>query len=334
MDTNKQHSLFSGQNVLQSVIIEGYCDHPHFYAVRHHGDQPHHVFDSYANSFFVSQWQQHTRVRELHVSARGKGRARIRVLMRKWSWTPKVLADQECNFGTDENTVDISLPNLGTYPPHSRLHIEVLPSSDSFTLSSLEFCTSDEPSDARVLVLVRTYNRGEDVLRLCATVHNDLRNTSPHCFFIILDSSDSGKKISPTDIPQDFNAGGFLVVQSPNFGSGGNISAGLVMSQHIASFSATDILILDDDVGLDAEAIDRYIAYCRYRSSDLLISGTILSKKDPHLIYESGGTYGCPDDCARVQGNLRPTLLRPRNHNADALDSGVLDFLTLPIQCN
>ncbi|MGL5927059.1 glycosyltransferase [Chroococcidiopsis sp.] len=79
------------------------------------------------------------------------------------------------------------------------------------------------------------------------------------------------------------------LISHRNVGGSGGFTRGIV--EALSSNRSSHILLLDDDIELESEAIYRVITLNEYARSDLVIAGSMLDLSQKHQLYEAGALY-------------------------------------------
>jgi len=206
-------------------------------------------------------------------------------------------------------------------PKNTRLFWKANAVHSDVELSDVSFYTDSQPiSDGRMVVLLRTFGRTNDIIQLMTQLDQDLgnkyREIAQSLYFIILDSSDS-EHLEETYRQCEWGNLSAFVFKSENLGGGGNISHLLyLMDKSFEKIDAypDDILILDDDLNLTTEVLHRYFRQSYFRTKEVITSLPIFMKSKPNTIWEDGGYWGKLSE--QTQGmslnrqSIFPTLIR------------------------
>lgn len=273
---------------------------------------------TFRNSFYIEPWRQLTQLKLLFLKVRFQGLIRLRVYQVCHGSLPETIAAYTLK-SDDIQTKFIQLPNIGEYPKNCRLFWDIICESDTAQLYDVTYETTDIPkSEGRIVVLLRTFGRTQDICKLLDKFNSDAKQTEyrdlyQRLYFVVLDTSG---QIDDCYTQKNWQNLKMAVLKSANLGGGGNVSHMLYLIRSAfdrLSLEPDDLLILDDDLEISTESLRRYAAFCRYRNREVVCSLPVLMKSEPTVIWEDGGYWGKLNPNEEMSMQLRslfPTLLR------------------------
>lgn len=164
-----------------------------------------------------------------------------------------------------------------------------------------------QAEDIRIAVVFCTYLREADVLRNVQTLCDD---EDLMCSNLRVYVADNGRTIAPEDIPC-----GVVYLPGPNEGGAGGFNRGI---REAVRQGATHIILMDDDVTFDAEAVLRCCTYYKLRPNGTAIAGVLLDESIPEIVQEAG---------AWISDTASPFIVRVKNNKINLADSLGFDAL-------
>ena len=156
-------------------------------------------------------------------------------------------------------------------------------------------------------VVFCTYLREADLLRnvqnLCDD--EDLMGLGVRVYV-----ADNGQSITPEDLPA-----GVVLLPGPNEGGAGGFNRGI---REAVQQGASHLVLMDDDVTFDSEAVFRCCSYFRFLPRGAAIAGVLLDDSSPEIVQEAG---------AWVSGATSPFTVRVGNNQLSIAEPSGLDAL-------
>jgi len=228
-------------------------------------------FDTYFNSFAGMTWLENTTVTscELCVSVRGKGSVRLK--------TDNKNVISTVDF-SGEQSVKILIPQLEEH----MYYLEISAEQDTVVISG-QFQTDRTGRDVHLVLVTCTYNRQKDLFYNLALLKRKNRQVLEHIYVV-----DNARNLNPAEIEDEV----VKVFPNPNTGGAGGFTRGLKEAMKLPSM--THVLLMDDDVKIEFEAIARtksLLAYIKEEKQDRFIGGAMLRKDQPWLLYAQGEAW-------------------------------------------
>lgn len=228
-------------------------------------------FDTYFNSFAGMTWLENTTVAscELCVSMRGKGSVRLK--------TDNKNIVSTVDF-SGEQMVKILIPEIKAH----MYYLEILAEEDT-VITSGQFQTEQTGREVHLVLVTCTYNRQKDLFYNLALLKRKNRQVLEHIYVV-----DNARNLNPAEIEDEV----VKVFPNPNTGGAGGFTRGLKEAMKLPSM--THVLLMDDDVKIEFEAIFRtksLLAYIKEEKQDRFIGGAMLRKGQPWLLYAQGEAW-------------------------------------------
>jgi len=292
---------------------------------------------SYLNSFYEFPHRTRGAAREFVLRLRLRGDFEAAVLSVGFGGEPRTVW-RETLRGCDPATpVCAPLPPPGPGEPNQRLYFTLTALSEGAFLGG-DVATPHPPRPARLAVVLCTFRR-EDYLR--ATVRGLLADADLDARLADVIVVDNGRTLDPAAFAAEFPDPRALLIPNRNCGGAGGFSRG--MAEALDRGRATHILLMDDDILCDSEAVLRAAAFYEHAETPVALAGAMLDLMKPHLLYEAGALYGRAADspgenplkimglkkglCLEHDGALNTLLLDER------ADYGAWWFFAFPAEC-
>ena len=245
-------------------------------------------FDTSFGVFAAGRWRRLTSVDYLSVTVHASGSGRIELVgvssvARGVSLREKIVASAGISSSgkTTIEVPDFAKTSIGTY------FVRVSAEQSDVVVSGGEWTTTTTaPREVRLSLSITTFNRQDyvkptvaKVLQLVESV--DLLRDRMRILVV-----DNARNISFDTAP---NAP-ITVVQNPNLGGAGGFARGII---HLRDEGwSTHVLLMDDDITLEPEALVRTFALFTFaRDEKLCIHGAMLSEEQAWMQFEAGSKY-------------------------------------------
>jgi len=245
-------------------------------------------FDTSFGVFAAGRWKRLTAVDCLSVTVHASGSGRIelvgvRSVVRGLSLQEKIVASAGISSSgkTTLEVPDFAKSSIGTYFVRvSAEQSEVVVSGGQWTT------TTTAPREVRLSLSITTFNRQDYVKPTVAKVLQLVEN---------VDSLRDRMRILVVDNARNINFdtaqnAPITVVQNPNLGGAGGFARGII---HLRDEGwSTHVLLMDDDITLEPEALVRTFALFTFaRDANLCIHGAMLSEEQAWMQFEAGSKY-------------------------------------------
>ena len=245
-------------------------------------------FDTSFGVFAAGRWKRLTSVDCLSVTVHASGSGRIelvgvRSVVRGLSLQEKIVASSGISSSgkTTLEVPDFAKTFIGTY------FIRVSAEQSDVVVSGGQWTTTTTaPREVRLSLSITTFNRQDYVKPTVAKVLQLVENVDSLRDRMRILVVDNARNINFDTAP---NAP-ITVVQNPNLGGAGGFARGII---HLRDEGwSTHILLMDDDITLEPEALVRTFALFTFaRDANLCIHGAMLSEEQAWMQFEAGSKY-------------------------------------------
>ena len=245
-------------------------------------------FDTSFGVFAAGRWRRLTSVDCLSVTVHAVGSGRIELVgvssvARGVFLREKIVASSGISSSgkTTIEVPDFAKISIGTY------FIRVSAEQSDVVISGGQWTTTTKaPREVRLSLSVTTFNRQDYVKPTVAKVLQLVENVDSLRDRMRILVVDNARNISFDTAP---NAP-ITVVQNPNLGGAGGFARGII---HLRDEGwSTHVLLMDDDITLEPEALVRTLALLTFaRDEKLCIHGAMLSEEQAWMQFEAGSKY-------------------------------------------
>jgi len=245
-------------------------------------------FDTSFGVFAAGRWRRLTSVDCLSVTVHAFGSGRIELVgvrsaVRGLSLRENIVASAGISSSgkTTLEVPDFTKSSIGTY--FVRVSAE---QSDVVVSGGQWTTTTTAPREVRLSLSITTFNRQDYVKPTVAKVLQLVENVDSlrdHMRILVVDNA---RNISFDTAP----TAPISVVQNPNLGGAGGFARGII---HLRDEGwSTHVLLMDDDITLEPEALVRTFALFTFaRDANLCIHGAMLSEEQAWMQFEAGSKY-------------------------------------------
>ena len=245
-------------------------------------------FDTSFGVFAAGRWRRLSTIENLSATVFATGSGRIEIVgvcdkLFGLKQTEKVVASTgiALNGKTTIEVPDFFGANYGSY--FVRLSAE---QTDVVVIGGEWTTTTDTPREIRLSLSITTFNRQDYVKPTVAKVLHLEKTVETLCGNLRVLVVDNARNIEFDTEP---NAP-ITVVQNPNLGGAGGFARGII---HLRNEGwSTHILLMDDDITLEPDALVRtYALFSFARDEKLCIHGAMLSEERGWMQFEAGSKY-------------------------------------------
>ena len=245
-------------------------------------------FDTSFGVFAAGRWKRLTSVDCLSVTVHASGSGRIELVgvksvVRGLPLQEKIVASAGISSSgkTTIEVPDFAKSSIGTY--FVRVSAE---QSDVVVSGGQWTTTTTAPREVRLSLSITTFNRQDYVKPTVAKVLQLVESVDSlhdHMRILVVDNA---RNISFDTAP---NAP-IAVVQNPNLGGAGGFARGIIYLRDEGW--STHVLLMDDDITLEPEALVRTFALFTFaRDEKLCVHGAMLSEEQAWMQFEAGSKY-------------------------------------------
>ena len=237
-------------------------------------------FDTYFNSFSIEKWKKYTNLKKLYLEIYSKDKINIKFLNKKIIKN-KVETRILNSISVDNNKYEFNLEEIS----EGIISFEIN-QSDLKNIERIEYkthlCVENE---VKLGVVVCTYNRKIYVENLIKIFNNILldKDNEYEISFYIIDNAQNLEIISKNDK--------IKIIKNKNYGGAGGFTRGIIESMNCGD---TNILLMDDDVEIEEEAIKRLYSFLKIlkgKYDDYFISGGMFLKGRENIQHELTGVW-------------------------------------------
>jgi len=255
-------------------------------------------FSAYFNTFSFAKWQKYTTADCVRLCLLLKGDFQVRLLAYAQPRAEEVgdfsaaVLDTRSVSGDGETPVCLACePD----PSCALLGFSLTALSENAVFCGGWYEAEVETGDLRdvdLAVNICTFKREPFLLRNLATLDREILSNpdSELCGHLQVFVSDNGRTL-----PWDQLSGEKVhVVPNKNLGGVGGFTRGLLEILGQSSFPATHVIMMDDDIVIETEALFRTYSFLRCRRAeyeDLFVGGAMLRLDRPRIQHESGGLW-------------------------------------------
>ena len=245
-------------------------------------------FDTSFGVFAAGRWKRLTSVDCLSVTVHASGSGRIELVgvssvIRGLSLQEKIVASAGISSSgkTTLEVPDFAKSSIGTY------FVRVSAEQSDVVVSGGQWTTTTiAPREVRLSLSITTFNRQDYVKPTVAKVLQLVENVDSLRDRMRILVVDNARNIEFDTAP---NAP-ITVVQNPNLGGAGGFARGII---HLRDEGwSTHVLLMDDDITLEPEALVRTFALFTFAcDANLCIHGAMLSEEQAWMQFEAGSKY-------------------------------------------
>jgi galactofuranosylgalactofuranosylrhamnosyl-N-acetylglucosaminyl-diphospho-decaprenol beta-1,5/1,6-galactofuranosyltransferase len=243
-------------------------------------------FDTYFGAFFEQAWRGPTDLRSLVVDIEARGGFALRVIRRSAAGEETLLHEVRHRRFDGRLSIPLRAPLLPA--GGGRLFAELTATRDC-VVEALEWRTPDTPHDSEVglVPVFCTFGREEQLAAVLRSFAAE-----PDCWqglpaIVVVNQGRPGLAEHPafTALPRRF-AARLRIVEQGNFGGAGGFTRGMLEARTVPG--ATHILLMDDDVAAEPEAVRRTVAFFTIARPRQVLGGHMLDMLRPTHLYEAG----------------------------------------------
>jgi GT2 family glycosyltransferase len=232
-------------------------------------------FDTYFNSFSLKKWTEATSLSRLTLALELKGRVTVELTGLDWrsggvERTP-LAAKTLCVPEREEVLLD--------YPAniHTLVTFSLLPQDDAVLYKARYLAEAGAARDVKLAVVICTHKK-EDFVKRSVDL---LLGVDGLSVFVVDNGRTLGSLLTP--------GGNLHVCPNRNAGGSGGFARGIM--EAISSCAFTHILLMDDDVSVNVESVERLktlLSLLKEDMADAVVGGAMLRRDQPFIQEENG----------------------------------------------
>ena len=251
-------------------------------------------FDTYFNTFSVRKWAKYTTISNVKLTLDILGKARV-VLTRlelHGNTVEEHIAASEVVDHHEKSSVTTSYPPIENEDAYS---FYVYPLSEQVEISGGAYTSDvDEESlrEVRLALAICTYRREAFLQRNIHMLQKQIIDNPDSMLRgkVKVYISDNGKTLDPSKL----NSESITVYPNPNYGGAGGFTRSTIEAIEDIDFAPTHVILMDDDIQFDVEALERTFVFQRlikpeYSSS--MIGGAMFPLDNRAVLHASGETF-------------------------------------------
>lgn len=273
--------------------------------------------DSYFNALFEMHWLRHAAVAGWKLSLLLDGEATVRVVRSSPRGTTTVAEIARVGAG---GQADMLIRPDAT-APDSRLWFEIEAHSDITLAAATWSGDVDAVRPVSLLACYCTFNREDYLINNVQTLlANDVLWASLKRI-IIVNQGTKDLLSRSLDQLESVAADRVQLIEQDNYGGSGGFARAMLES--LADGTATHLILMDDDIAIDAETVCRTAAFLKICRCDTALGGQMLDLNAPALMHEAAAVFS-PD-------KLR---VRALHRDADVRREGTLTALSQELKAD
>jgi len=237
---------------------------------------------SYLNSYYEFLQRCHGLSRNHAFRLALAGDFEVTVWSARFGAEPQVVWRETLSGCVPSEPVLAPIPRFEPGEPNQRLYFTLTALSEGAFFGG-DVATDHEPRPVRLAVVLCTFRR-EDYLR--ATVSGLLADADLAGRLSAVVVVDNGRTLAP----EEFDDPRVTVIANRNCGGAGGFSRGMI--EVLERDLGSHILLMDDDIECDSEAVLRTISFYEHSDQPVALAGAMLDLQKPHQHFEAGALYG------------------------------------------
>lgn len=244
--------------------------------------------DTYFNAFYLNFWQAHVRLTRIGVLCRASGVVALRLMGHRADGGSRVMADWMDAGDGDDHVHWVWLDPSETGPEATvRLSLS-LATAEGADIHELSYVTERVAEVApRLVVGICTRDR-EAHLEATLAVLAELAETSPVLQRVVV--VNHGRPLQRSGLRQLVQQPLFRMVHQINLGGSGGFARAMLEAQE-GELAPSHVLLMDDDIRLDARMIPRALAFAGL-AGEVAVGGQAIELEQPTRLQESRGNLG------------------------------------------
>ena len=240
-------------------------------------------FNTYFNSFYTNHWIEHTTVRHFSYSLILTGNICVQLYQVGHKHKEILLKEEILNSCNSSSTQKIDF-TISTKDKGTRLYLKILyldPLS-KFITGQLQTEADYLSTNIKIGIVTCSFKRDDYLKKTIKEIYSREDIIHDIITYII----DNGQTLLEKDFSHYNN---LKLISNKNLGGAGGFTRGIIEAKNNSQVS--HILLMDDDISLDAETIFRTIQFLKYVNTNIAIAGTMLNKYRYNFQFESGANY-------------------------------------------
>lgn len=242
--------------------------------------------NTYLNSFYENHWRRLASLGSLILETVTSGPCRIRIVRRGSGHGSEVLAESVVRGTCARSRLAAS---LGDRPVDDTvIHAEIEALDAPAMLHDGAWLTNDRPRNpVRLAIVICSYRREEMLLDTLSALESAVARNPDIQELLVVRQGGQDLSAYPSYAQlraEDMFDGKLRVIEQRNFGGSGGFARGVL---ECLETDATDILLLDDDIRIEASLLERLTALLARIKEPTTIGGQMLELEQPCRLHAS-----------------------------------------------
>lgn len=237
--------------------------------------------DTYVNAFDVGAWKKYTNVSNLCLKLRVKGVGRVALVWAQSATKSNIIQGQEFNNELNESSsseeIIFAIPEDIS---EGIIYFQIHAHEKVILESALYEARNESKRTIKLSVVICTYKRREQLEQLIKVLRQNEEYTKEWLKTKVIDNASELKNQYGENVK---------VYHNPNNGGSGGFTRGMEEVVHdLEDFSATHVVLMDDDVTLQQESVHRLralLAYIRDENTADVVAGRMFRLDNPKIQY-------------------------------------------------
>ena len=248
-------------------------------------------FNTYFNSFSLEKWLKYTRINNLYLKLFGQGSVIIEIIGTCW-FNDKVIEEVVCRERIElSDSKEIEIKYKKNY---LNIYFKILALDKGITINKGEYYTKIESvklNEISISLVMCTFKKENYLKKNVEVIKKNILNNpnSELKNFFTVKIIDNGETLIHKEI-EDEN---IKLYYNKNVGGAGGFTKGIIETIN-SEHKSTHILLMDDDVLIEPEAIEKtfkFLKVIREEYYDSFIGGSMLKLDEKYMQHESGASW-------------------------------------------
>ncbi|TKF67359.1 glycosyltransferase family 2 protein [Vibrio sp. F13] len=261
-------------------------------------------FDTFYNSFSLSEWNRSNALNDLHLRLNGRGSFIVKIGLHQEGKCHRWLNEYYVDLNNNASTEIVPIHGLEGID-EGLVYFKVIAQEESDLWGGAFVTTTEKKRNVKLGIVITHFNRKPYIVPAIKRINRKLLSDpdfSDKVELLVIDNSQN--------LTEDETVGA-SVIPNLNLGGSGGFTRGLKTLHDSGKF--THCLFMDDDASCEIESIKRAISFLELSDiGNQAVAGGLLRELEPWRLIEKGAKFD--------------SMARPLNHNFDMRE--VNDLLT------
>ena len=262
-------------------------------------------FDTYFNAFSLRKWKKYTRLERVTLALEVKGSVEVSLLCHN-------LEGEDDLHPTDKDLPEVNALTATVYSQTFQcddytavaleypeecldalaLSFVVSPMSPEASIRGIAYQTEADAQPVNLALAICTYKREDYVIANMEMLRRDVFDNpvSPLSGHVRVYIADNGQTLDASR----FEGLPVTVYPNKNSGGSGGFSRAAIEAIHDEDYSATHVILMDDDISFNVWALERnhsFLSLIKPEYAQNLIGGSMLNGGHRHWLYTAGDRF-------------------------------------------